>query len=390
MQTDKTIRRNEIHGFIFSRKDSTDNKVTVHIIQEYLQQTRLHVVTDRTIRRDLEKLCGDYDALNRVKSSKPYQKPYQWWWDKNEEDIELPIPLDTTTAMTLLVTQKFIKDMLPPIQSLEHYFNQASDELNDRSINSWITNKIEVVSLPHDLKQPVSEDGDAFPKILNALFKDKCFKANYSRSAYDLNEYGKWEPKTIYAADHNDIIQGRIYHPLGMFRQGSVYFLVAYVTDLRMGIDITWRPNLFAMHKFSEIEEFDRDVDRRNFSLQEYIRTGRTYGAPDDLLRQNLIDIDLEIYVSPAVGEYLYESEPHNLKPVHCRNCAGTERRGNHRDDRRGWRCFKGNTEDSEQLRRWLLSLRDVEVLAPAELREYFKAKAEATLSYYPETTDTP
>ncbi len=389
MLKDDTIRRNKIHEFIFDRKDRVENTVTVKIIQRMLLETTLTKVVEKTILRDLKKLCKDYDALNRDKSSKPYQKPYQWLWDKNEEDIELPIPLDTTTAMTLLVTQKFIKDMLPPIQSLEHYFNQASEELNDRSINSWITNKIEVVSLPHDLKQPVSEDGDAFPKILNALFKDKCFKANYSRSAYDLNEYGKWEPKTIYAADHNDIIQGRIYHPLGMFRQGSVYFLVAYVTDLRMGIDITWRPNLFAMHKFSEIEEFDRDVDRRNFSLQEYIRTGRTYGAPDDLLRQNLIDIDLEIYVSPAVGEYLYESEPHNLKPVHCRNCAGTERRGNHRD-RRGWRCFKGNTEDSEQLRRWLLSLRDVEVLAPAELREYFKAKAEATLSYYPETTDTP
>jgi len=70
-------------------------------------------------------LCEYHDALHEDQSSKPYQKPYHWWWDKNEEYLELNITLDPTTAMSLLAAQKFIKDMLPPIHSLEHYFNQA-------------------------------------------------------------------------------------------------------------------------------------------------------------------------------------------------------------------------------------------------------------------------
>ena len=388
METIETQRRNKIAEFIFNKRKCDNNKVTTKIIQDFLKTETLYDVDNKTILRDLKGLCEYHDALHEDQSSKPYQRPYHWWWDKNEEDLELNITLDPITAMSLLATQKFIKDMLPPIQSLNHYFNQASDELDDKSINSWITNKIEVDPLPHDVNQPEMEDGDAFQEILNALYKDKCFQADYSRSAYDLTEHGKWEAKTIYAKNHNDIIKGRIYHPLGMFRQGSVYFLVAYVTDLEMGIDRSWKPNHFAMHKFSNIVlNNDRDVDRKGFSLQEYIRTGRTHTAPNNPIHQHPENIDLEIYTSPAVGEYLYESAPHNLEVVHCRTCTGTERRGGDRD-RRGWRCFKGATQDSEQLRRWILSLKDVEVLAPKELREYFKDIAAKNSAMYDESSN--
>ena len=381
METIETQRRNKIAGFIFDQRKCNKNKVNVQDIQNFLNEMTLDNIHDRTVLRDLEKLCETHEYLSKDDSL----KPYSWYWKKDEEDLELNITLDPTTAMSLLAAQKFFKDMLPPIQSLDHYFNQASEELDDKSINSWITNKIEVDPLPHDVNQPEMEDGDAFQEILNALYKDKCFQADYSRSAYDLTEYGKWEPKTIYADNHNDVIRDRIYHPLGMFRQGSVYFLVAYVTDPNMGFERSWLPKHFAMHKFSNIVLNDRNVDRGRFSLQRYIENGRTHTSPKNPIRQHPENIDLEIYVSPAVGEYLYESSPHNLEAVRCHNCAGSERRD--RDtDRRGWRCFKGTTQDSEQLRRWLLSLRDVEVLAPKELRYYFKDVAAKNNAMYDES----
>jgi hypothetical protein len=275
--------------------------------------------------------------------------------------------------------------MLPPIQSLEYYFNQAKDELEveDEFINSWL-NKIEVVPLPHDLNLPEPDDGDAFQEILNALYKDKCFKADYSGSAYDLNELGKWDKQILNKTrTTHTVYPDRIYHPLGMFRHGPVYFLVAYVTDRTMVVPRSWKANHFAMHKFAHVEIGNKDVDRVNFSLKRFISEGRFYGASTNPMQRLPENIDLEIYVSQEVGEYLDESAPHNLNSVKCRTCAGTERRGGDRD-RRGWRCFRGTTRDTDQLKRWLFSLRDVEVLAPPELRENFKAVAVATLSYYP------
>ena len=378
MEKIATERRNKIITFIHSKRLSDNCRFTVDQVKNSLNQTGLDSVGKKTIKRDLDQLCNDHDALKVYKLS----NPHHWYWDANEDLLELNITLDSTTAMSLLVAEKFFKDLLPPLPSIEHYFEQASDKLEDMSINQWISNKIEVVPLPHDENQPEVDDPEAFHEVLKALHNGKCFKAKYSKSAYDLSKLGKWEAKRVYAPYQIDEVHEMVYKPLGIVRRGAVYFLIADAIN-PSGVK-SWKPNHFAMHKFSDVAVYsDRNVERKNFSLQQYIKSGVMNTAPNpmELKPQS---INLEIYVSQAVGEYLYESSPHNLESVHCRACEGSRRRGD-RDNRRGWQCFKGTTQDSEQLRRWLLSLKDVEVLTPAELRKYFKKEAEATLGYYQE-----
>lgn len=131
----------------------------------------------------------------------------------------------------------------------------------------------------------------------------------------------------------------------------------------------------FALHQFTNVEKTNINAGDGKRVFHNYIDNhiidepiNPTRDANDNIIRIN--KIQLELYVSKAVTEYLEENTPYGLE-VEKTNWYIEKYPKKLRDD---WSCFVAkNVPDTEQLRRWILSLQpDVEVLEPEGLREYF------------------
>jgi len=142
----------------------------------------------------------------------------------------------------------------------------------------------------------------------------------------------------------------------------------------------------FALHQFTNVEQTNVNAGNGERIFRNYI-VNHIIDEPINPLRDddnNIIGINkiqLELYVSEAVAEYLEENTPYGLE-VEKTNWYSEKYPERHRD---GWKCFSANNvPDTEQLRRWILSLQPyVEVLEPEELREDLKTIAKKSNTMY-------
>jgi hypothetical protein len=142
----------------------------------------------------------------------------------------------------------------------------------------------------------------------------------------------------------------------------------------------------FALHQFTNVEQTNINAGDGGQIFHNYIHN-HIIDEPINPLRDNdnniisINKIQLELYVSEAVAEYFEENTPYTLK-VEKTNWYSEKYPDRLRD---GWSCFVAkNVPDTEQLRRWILSLQPhVEVLEPEYLREEFKVIAEKSIAMH-------
>jgi hypothetical protein len=283
-----------------------------------------------------------------------------------------------------------LRSLLP--SAFDEYFAEAYSCLQRHAdYRNW-TKKVKSLPFPYERPPVPSSQENSVDIIYESLLKGKQFTADYLGSAHDYTVYGKWKSKKN--IDNNELIaQNKIYHPLGLILRGQIIYLVAKVfSDTDAG-----RPSPdghFAIHQFINVKATNSNIDDSNvnsyprFTFGNYI-TSHMIDEPitqDDGNHGNInsvFEIHLELYASEAVAEYFEEDSPYELKEE---KTNWYEKKYPDKTRPR-WRCFSAdNVPDTEQLRRWILSLQpDVEVLEPEELRKHFEDVTYKSATMYKE-----
>ncbi|MBT4730565.1 WYL domain-containing protein [Candidatus Woesearchaeota archaeon] len=287
---------------------------------------------------------------------------------------------DPVIALMITILGRVSRKVLP--NAYNKYFDFAEEEVDSNVLNNeykkW-SKKFHVERLPQDKKEPVSmpDDEDARYKIYDSLLREKCFTADYLGSAHDFTLAGKWQPK-------KNALIGYRYYPFGLILREHMVYLVAKSINAEYNIESPDKH--FALHQFTNVEQTNITAGNGEKIFHNYIHN-HIIDEPINPLRDdddNIISINkiqLELYVSEAVAEYLKENTPYELE-VEKTNWYSEKYPEKLRD---GWSCFVAkDVPDTEQLRRWILSLQPhVEVLEPEELRESLKNIAEKSYTMY-------
>jgi hypothetical protein len=287
---------------------------------------------------------------------------------------------DPVIALMITILGRVSQKILP--LSYINYFEFAEEEVDSNVLNiklkKW-SEKFHIERMPWDKKEPIStpDDEDARYKIYDSLLREKCFTADYLGSAHDFTLAGKWQPK-------KNALIGHRYYPFGLILREHMVYLVAKSINAEYNIESPDKH--FALHQFTNVEQTNVNAGNGERIFRNYI-VNHIIDEPINPLRDddnNIIGINkiqLELYVSEAVAEYLEENTPYGLE-VEKTNWYSEKYPERHRD---GWKCFSANNvPDTEQLRRWILSLQPyVEVLEPEELREDLKTIAKKSNTMY-------
>jgi len=202
-------------------------------------------VSVRTIQRDLEKLSEKFPIQSDG------GKPAGWSWKANSSDLSLPT-MDPTIALTLLILQKHIRNLLPDsiIEDLQPKFAEAQRTLErqgDCGIRRW-PERIAITSralpmIPPDIRAGVRR------LVFDALLRRLQLQVGYrAATAAQANEY--------------------VVHPQGLVVKEGVMYLVALVKDYP-------DTRLLALHRFEHVQVLNLAArELLDFNLQTYIDEG--------------------------------------------------------------------------------------------------------------------
>jgi len=374
--------KNTIRDYIIEQHHDYGGRLTAKDIISFLEVEKIHY-TQRNVQGILQKLVEEDNSilsdlcsnLDSEHDGRYNESCYYCSGELKEEPAEIKDPI---IAFTMAMLHSHLRSLLP--SAFDEYFAEAYSRLQRHAdYRNW-TKK--VISLPFPYERPPvpSSQENSVDIIYKSLLKGKQFKADYLGSAHDYTVHGKWQSKKN--INNNELIaQNKIYHPLGLILRGQIIYLVAKVfsdTDAS-------RPSPdghFAIHQFINVEATNSNIDDSNdnsysrFNFTNYITSNmidepitQNDGNHRDINRASKIHI--ELYASEAVAEYFEEDSPYKLKEE---KTNWYEKKYPDRTRPR-WRCFSAdNVPDTEQLRRWILSLQpDVEVLEPKNLRKHFK-----------------
>jgi hypothetical protein len=264
--------------------------------------------------------------------------------------------------------------------SYNNYFEFAKEDLEligNEELKDW-DEKFHIERLPWDKElENIPSDEDARYKIYDSLLHGKCFIADYLGSAHDFTLAGKWQPK-------KNTLVGHRYYPFGLILREHMVYLVA--KSINTEYNSVSPDKHFALHQFVNVKQTNINAGDGKQIFQNYI-DNHVIDEPINPFRDdddNIIGINkiqLELYVSEAVAEYLEENTPYELE-IEKTNWYSEKYPEKLRD---GWSCFVAkDVPDTEQLRRWILSLQPyVEVLEPEELREDLKTIAKESSNMY-------
>lgn len=404
-------RRKEVLTYLYDRRNIPQPSMSIQEISDRLHDNGIGIST-KQVARILDSMLIEGESPNtepeepdhtpkypglvkmdrNITRTQNFEDQYQrWYWDKAYM-LSFDIPMDLTTALTFKLVENMIGKTIPNIAevNLKQYIHHANKYLNRHGSDiSPLNEKIRTITPSQEDFLPKYDDEDAANTIFYSLAKNTPFKADYSRSAYDMNlQYGKWDEKGILRGDCTPY-RGYIFHPIGLIARGSVYFIIAYVTPPKEKGPPSWKPTRFALHKFSHAEALKKEDYHitQNFDLDWYVKhdlmesvINKEDHVPDE--------INLKIAVSAAVAEFLVESPAYGLQMV----AVPTRRILRQRRETRRVNLninlklnyvFSGKTKDTWQLRRWLLSLKDIKVLEPDPLKNFFIKEAENIFRRY-------
>jgi predicted DNA-binding transcriptional regulator YafY len=294
-------------------------------------------VTKRTVERDLNDLSRIF--LLQTDDS---QKPQLWCW-LNERKIQYP-GISVAEAMILQIVEGTLKQMLPPnmLTSLSGQFQQARTKLQaleESNQNARLLDKIAVVS-PSLPMSPPNTPTAHYEEVQKALSANLQLKARYT-SVKDLQtkEY--------------------VLNPLGLVQRGHITYLVASIepySDIR----------LLALHRFELLALEETPLQEpQGFDFVDYLKSGALQFANEQI-------IELQARVRPELSRLLSEA------PISADMTLTSETDG--------WFSLKATVHHGWQLEWWILShSSQIEVIAPAALRQKVITKLRETQSLYPE-----
>ncbi len=294
-------------------------------------------ITKRTVERDLNDLSLVFPLLTDDSCS-----PQRWGWI-DDKDLHLP-GMSVVEAVMLQLVEGTLQQVLPVemLQGLSGRFHQARRKLQaleQSNQNARLMDKIAVVS-PGLPMQPPKTSPDLYEAVQQALTEKYQLHARYT---------------SVYHQQQKDFLL----NPLGLVQRGHVTYLVATVapyTDVR----------LFALHRFELLQlEPSALLAPDGFSLEAYLKSGALQFANDKL-------IELHARIRPELARLLIEAPlSKDMKLVHATD---------------SWQTLTASVQHGWQLEWWILShSSQIEVVAPAELRERIVARLRATIVLYPE-----
>ncbi len=295
-------------------------KTTVQKLNETLEVNGFET-TDRTIQRDLIKLSSIFPLV-----SDDRDKPFGWSWEKNAPMFDLPA-MDTHTALTFHLSEKFLAQIMPPgiSKTIQPHFKLAEsvlDAMPGKKLKQW-RDKIRVLSRTQQLLSPNIDD-----HIINltyqALLEGKQFNATYQTRNGEEQHY-------------------RV-SPRGLVIRDQVTYLVVTLWNYK---DI----KQLLLHRMSNIELLEDKVKKLSFNLDDYINSGEF-----DFVEQEKI-IQLKMRIENHVVRHLLEtplSEDQTVKSIN-----------------EEMSMLSAGVKNTQQLRWWLLALGEgIEILQPTSLRK--------------------
>lgn len=286
----------------------------------------------RQVERDLQMLSTLFPLQCNDKS-----KPFGWYW---AVPTQLPA-MSLSDAMSWQLMAPMLEKLLPtPLYQVIQPKLLAATQLLQKSESGNQTARLSQ-KLAYVPAGPVYQAPVVGPHILSAL------------------QQALWQEQQVHVNYHQAYQQRQIQlqlHPLGLVHTGLQLYLVAIADgydDIR----------LYALHRFIEVNLTDQPTQiPADFSLQSYLDTGAMQ------FRTGAI-IDFQARISKKLAAILRET------PL-CTEM--TLQDGQDHD------LLSAQIRDSWQFQLWLLSQgRDLEVLAPATLRQQIQQELSETLTYY-------
>ncbi|WP_346798075.1 WYL domain-containing protein [Halomonas sp. Bachu 37] len=306
-------------------------RISTPVLLEKLNE-RGFQIDARSLQRDLR----DKLAIHFPLGCDDSQRPFRWFFDR-EFHCNLPA-LDVPSALTLVLTEEYLKGLLPPvvIGQLTPQFRDARrllDDLERNGLSQWAR---KVRAIPNGkalVPAPLSES--TWQVVSEALLTQCTIDVTYlSRSAE------KEKQLTL--------------HPQGLVSRHSVTYLLATVykyDDIRQ----------FAMHRIQSAALSESPWRRaESFDIDAYIAHGG-FGY-----LQGQEPINLVAHVAPQVAWLLSEtplSETQMLAPL----------------PQSDWQRLEARIPDDQQTLWWLMGLgANVEVVEPAAWRSEIYSTAKA------------
>jgi predicted DNA-binding transcriptional regulator YafY len=293
-----------------------------------------YAVTRRTIQRDLHQLARTFPLLCDE------HRPSGWSWAPEAALIDLP-GMDPNTALTFTLVERFLAPLLPrsSFGRIQPYLRQAQqilDALPTNALGRW-PSKVRVIHRGPPLRLPEIPEA-----ILDAVTRG-LLEGHRLDVEYHSRERGERTCCEL--------------NPLGLVVKGGVAYLVCtfwQYTDVRQVV-------LHRMHR-AEVLEAPAIVPE-GFDLDQYIQEGEFSYPVGEPMR-------LEAVFSHGAAFHLHDT-PLSADQVLTEH-----------DHERV--LLRATVENTAELCWWLLGFGDlVEVLAPADLREEFRARAVAMAALY-------
>lgn len=309
------------------------HKIATTTLLEKLNE-RGYRVDMRSLQRDLR----DKLALHFPLICDDSERPYRWYFDR---DFHCNLPaLDTASALTLVLTEEYLKGLLPPavVGRLDHQFRAARQWLNSLESNGIGQWSRRVRAIPNGkalLPAPLNDD--IWQVVAQALLEGKALEVRYlSRSR------GDEKPLTL--------------HPQGLVSRHSVTYLLAMANDYD---DIRH----FALHRIQVASLATQPLRQvAAFDLDDYIKAG-AFGY-----RHGPDDVTLRARISPQVAWLLSET------PLTREQCLTAEPDSD-------WQRLEAQVPDDQQTLWWLMGLgANVEVLAPSHWRDEIYRNAQEVI----------
>lgn len=288
----------------------------------------------RTIQRDLVKLSSPFPLICDEAD------PPRWYWAPHAKAVTLP-GHDPLSALSWQLVEKHLQPILPRslVHELEPHFVAARGFLETTSAGSFRRWNQRVRILPRTMQlQPPGIPTDALDAVYQGLLEQRQIQVDYTSRSREA-------PQQL------------ALHPLALVVRDSVHYLLATVwdfTDIRQ----------LVLHRMNAARLLEAPVQEpENFDLDDYIRKGGFDYASGQKIK---LIARFEAYAAKALLETPLSRDQRH-KPTD--------------DDRIE---IQATVNDSDQLRWWLMGYGSgVEVVEPAQLRDYMCKEAEALMDRY-------
>ncbi len=293
-------------------------------------------VSLRTLQRDIESLCCHYPI-----SCDESVRPHRWFCIKGVTDTSIGMTPSSALAMQMLKEQS---NYLLPQQVLENlnvFFAQAERKLSGSQSNPLLRWPSRIANLaPGFQLHPPKLNNAILQTVEDALIHQRVLELDYQARP----------PR-----------QAKTYqvNPLALVIRGSVYYLVATLTDIQ-------EFRHFALHRTRQANIIEQaSVNPPDFDLSDYIARGSLSFPKQEM-------IVLKLKVNAIEGYHLLETP---LSPDQTVSYPAGDLQHF---------IIEAQVNQTEELRWWLMSISDIsEVISPISLRKEVAASLKKALQQY-------